>query len=624
MFENKTSAPSLSEMEKLQLRIMTDMQNMFGELRLYQQRSELVKELDAAILSSTFSPQRVLDLIVEKCLYRTGATHGQVVLYRQGQLKVAASSEPNRLRQTLPIDRSLCGRAILEKSEQHCPDLSQLPSDSYVRFHEATRSELVVLIQPANAARVFGVIDLEREAMGHFPNGAVEFARLLAGQAAIAIEHARVWGGVKTLYQISNSVASGTLPLEQSCRDILEALLSESDFEHGQILVKDGDKLIIVASTRPNDIGLSLAGADSSICGRYLFGENGHTVLTINDLQTSSYKDVYLGLLSDGGGAPMRSEMIVPLLADNGVTVGALNIESPNVDVFTSPDESFFGVVGNFLSGAITATIARRKRSKEEQMKTAALALTQLGNAAQSFVHRFNNAIGDARGRVMELDRHLEASPLPSIRKPAMSVADFNQTILNSLDTAADAIDDFTNRFNPGGAEFSFRDIDLAHVGEDLIKKYRKKHESLGITFTFANELRVIPTPGTTSVNSRAMCRLTDSITEVIQNLLDNAVRAIVERPLGPNGGLITVSVSLTDALSARLRVTDNGKGIPPRDLQYIFDFGYSTRKSKGAFHGIGLWFCRYYAFQVGGDLSFQSEEGVGSWFELEFPIINT
>lgn len=322
-----------------------------------------------------------------------------------------------------------------ERAEQHYPDVSALPVDSYVRYHETTRSELVVLIQPANVARVLGVIDLERDAAGLFPSTALGFAHLLAGQAAIAIEHARIWTGVKTLYEISNGVASGTLTLDEGCHEILTALLSGSDFEHGQILIRDGDKFVIVASSRGEDLGLRL-GPESSVCGRYLLSEQGRTVLVIDDIENSAYHDVYLALLG-GEGQPMRSEMIVPLMGASGALIGALNIESPYLGVFTAPDESFFGVVGNFLASAISATLARRKHSKEEQIRTADLAMTQLGNAVQSFVHRFGGAIGNARGRLIELAGHLTGREIPPLRKNPVSVSTFIQGMVDSLDEAA-------------------------------------------------------------------------------------------------------------------------------------------------------------------------------------------
>jgi hypothetical protein len=59
---------------------------------------------------------------------------------------------------------------------------------------------------------------------------------LLAGQAAIAIAHTQTWAGVRMLYEISTSLLSGTVALEETYQTILNAILEDSTFEHGQIL----------------------------------------------------------------------------------------------------------------------------------------------------------------------------------------------------------------------------------------------------------------------------------------------------------------------------------------------------------------------------------------------------
>jgi sensor histidine kinase regulating citrate/malate metabolism len=70
-----------------------------------------------------------------------------------------------------------------------------------------------------------------------------------------------------------------------------------------------------------------------------------------------------------------------------------------------------------------------------------------------------------------------------------------------------------------------------------------------------------------------------------------------------------------------QLRVTDNGIGIPEENQRSILDFGFSTRRERGA-QGIGLWFCQLYVFQLGGKLTFESEAGKGSWFGIDFPAM--
>ncbi len=593
---------------------------MFGELVINEQRSELVRELDSAILRSTFSPQEVFELIIENCLSRTDSQHGQVLLYKHNRLVVAASSEPSRIGEELFLHNSLCGKAIRERSDQHYPDVSVIPPSSYARYHDETKSELVVLIQPANVGRVLGVLALEREALGPFPATARDFAKLLAGQAAIAIQHARTWSGVKTLYDLSTALVAGTVELEQSGQEILNALLDNFDFEYGQILGFESNEFVIIASSRRGDIGLR-PGRDSSLCGHYLLAEGKRDILVINDIERSEYKDLYLALLG-AEGERMKSEMIIPLVDNSGRLTGALNIESPQVGIFSDFDVSLFGVVGHLLAAAISATFARRKRAKEEQIKRADLAMTHLGNVAQSFLHRFGSSVGDAKGRMLELRQHLEGRDLPKLRRKELSVVDFIGDIVESLGEAKVVVDDFSNRFDPQLVDFQFQDIDLAAVGRELLEKYQQRYADTGIEFRFDDQMPSVDKNGRMSVGSRAVCRLTEKVYDVIENLLDNAVRAVVERPAVDRPGEIAIILSLSAALSARLRVQDNGVGIDAAERRKIFEFGYSTRKSGGTSLGIGLWFCEYYTLQLGGKITFDSERGSGSWFEIEFPTI--
>jgi hypothetical protein len=54
-FSGSWFMPPLTKIEEIKLRVMSDLQVMFAELRRYQERHDLVRELDTAILRSTFS-----------------------------------------------------------------------------------------------------------------------------------------------------------------------------------------------------------------------------------------------------------------------------------------------------------------------------------------------------------------------------------------------------------------------------------------------------------------------------------------------------------------------------------------------------------------------------------------
>jgi heavy metal sensor kinase len=97
--------------------------------------------------------------------------------------------------------------------------------------------------------------------------------------------------------------------------------------------------------------------------------------------------------------------------------------------------------------------------------------------------------------------------------------------------------------------------------------------------------------------------------------LLDNALKYS-----NPNG---TISVSLnTVADQAKIVVHDNGIGISPVDLPFIFDRFYRADPSRGIVegNGLGLAIAKWIAETHQAELSVTSEAGSGTSFTILFP----
>jgi signal transduction histidine kinase len=103
---------------------------------------------------------------------------------------------------------------------------------------------------------------------------------------------------------------------------------------------------------------------------------------------------------------------------------------------------------------------------------------------------------------------------------------------------------------------------------------------------------------------------------QVVINLLSNALKYTLP------GGSITLSCE--DAHDrALVCVRDSGVGIPPDKLEMIFEpfsqvSGGLTRSAEGT--GLGLAISRELARGMGGELTVESEPGVGSAFTLALP----
>jgi len=101
-----------------------------------------------------------------------------------------------------------------------------------------------------------------------------------------------------------------------------------------------------------------------------------------------------------------------------------------------------------------------------------------------------------------------------------------------------------------------------------------------------------------------------------VANLLDNAVKY--------SDPETTVRVAtMTDCAEVAVSVTDEGIGIPARDLDRIFERFYRVgpardRQTGGS--GLGLAIVRHVATNHGGQVSVRSREGMGSTFTLRLP----
>ena len=117
--------------------------------------------------------------------------------------------------------------------------------------------------------------------------------------------------------------------------------------------------------------------------------------------------------------------------------------------------------------------------------------------------------------------------------------------------------------------------------------------------------------------NPSVICRADrDKMQQIVLNLLSNAVK------FTEPGGRITLESTAAGGV-VRIRVHDTGRGIPPEQVETIFEpfvqlqHGF-TRKSEGT--GLGLAISRELARAMGGDVTATSRRGEGSTFTLTLP----
>lgn len=103
----------------------------------------------------------------------------------------------------------------------------------------------------------------------------------------------------------------------------------------------------------------------------------------------------------------------------------------------------------------------------------------------------------------------------------------------------------------------------------------------------------------------------------VIQNLLDNAIKYSIEQPE-------IIIQTKRNAQKLSISISDKGIGIAPEHQKYLFDKFY--RVTNGNIHpvkgfGLGLSYVKYIVEAHGGTINVHSKKNEGATFILEFPV---
>jgi signal transduction histidine kinase len=108
-----------------------------------------------------------------------------------------------------------------------------------------------------------------------------------------------------------------------------------------------------------------------------------------------------------------------------------------------------------------------------------------------------------------------------------------------------------------------------------------------------------------------------ERLDQVLSNLMGNALRHT------PAGGSVFLKAAATPQ-EVQITVRDNGEGISPDDLPYVFDRFWRGDKSRqrqsGAGSGLGLAIAKQFIQAHGGTISVESQFGNGTTFTIDLP----
>lgn len=307
-----------------------------------------------------------------------------------------------------------------------------------------------------------------------------------------------------------------------------------------------------------------------------------------------------------------RSELVIPLIADQRV-FGVIDLQSPQVDAFSPRDrrilEAFADRAASALDNARLYTLLRQINEDLERRVMERTADLEAALAREK-------ELSELKARFIAMISHEFKTPLSIIRSSNELVtrygdrmtADKRQQHLNVVQIQVQRLNHlideviFIHRADAVGIDFKPVRANVDALCADIINEnsliYAGSHTiEYGSTLT-DDDACVDPT----------LCRL------MMNNLVGNAIKY-------SNAGTHVKVMLEGDADTLMISVKDQGIGIPPEDLDRLFeDFhrGSNTANFKGS--GVGLAVVRRVIDCHGGHVTVDSTVGQGSTFTVYLP----
>jgi signal transduction histidine kinase len=228
------------------------------------------------------------------------------------------------------------------------------------------------------------------------------------------------------------------------------------------------------------------------------------------------------------------------------------------------------------------------------------------------FTSELEELRGDIFRRIAGLAR-VAAGPVPAVADAEPELegpdrqlsADFSEAlgfIKSSIAKMDRLITAILNLTREGRREFEPVRIDTRELIEGIVKTMAHQAAEANA------EIRVAPLPPVVSD------RL--ALEQIFSNLIDNAIKYL--KPGIPGEIAIRARTKLGFAV---FEISDNGRGIDPKDHQRIFDLFRRAGTQDKPGQGIGLAHVRALVRRLGGTMSVSSELNGGSTFTITLPI---
>ena len=251
------------------------------------------------------------------------------------------------------------------------------------------------------------------------------------------------------------------------------------------------------------------------------------------------------------------------------------------------------------MSGQIMRTL-RAMEEEQEKLKLAVDKLSRLDKQQKQFIgsvsHEFKTPLTSIKAYIDLLEMYPDDESLLETAKT--TIKNESQRLYEMVEKVLQL-----SALEKYDFEFVREKLEISRIIQTVLDGLKGKMDKFGIRLE-------------TDLSQAFIEVDKDSITLILMNLLDNAVKYNKPR------GLISVK-SRTEGTEVIIEIADTGIGIPPDAAQRIFDPFYTVDKNRSRQNGgvgLGLALAQKYAQIQGGSITLLETGAEGSLFRVIFP----
>jgi signal transduction histidine kinase len=560
---------------------------------------ERLRDLGLALnLQASLEMERVLELVCRQG--RAALRADNVIMWLvdtdAGEIRVAESAG---VRRDILRDRriSVRDRTSLEARviRTRAPEIVQHASTarrSHPLLTVLMRQQCLLAVPLLRHRETIGTIVFGSTRLPEaFQDRDISRAELLAAQAMVAMENARLYGEAKgqleettALYEIA-SAARDALTVEDLARALVEILRAHVGYDRATILMAEGgspilrpvlvdDRVAVGQGVRPS--------TQSPLASRLPSSLATQASRTEKPVMSEPTEDYPVAMLA------------VPMMLKEG-SVGVIELERAERP-FPESEERVAAALGNHVALAIkNLQLAENAREVAALKKIDRLKTELLSTVS----HELRTPLSSIKGYATTLLEHGEILAPEEARE-----------FLEIIDSESDRLDELIrnlldmSRLEAGVLRIDREPTDLSEVARACMRRVQRHTERHQLLLEWETDQLV-------DVDA-------SRIAQVMNNLMENAVK------YSPDGGEIVTAAQVQGTM-LQISVADQGVGIPQRDLHRVFDRfhrveGEISKRVGGT--GLGLAICQRLVEAHSGKIWVESRLGKGSTFYFTVPLV--